>query len=73
MNKHEVAYIDACGDRTLETLIGDDYVAIDVGAAWEDEFSRWDALVDTATAERIANAVTAVLRDEYERRLDMRL
>lgn len=48
----------------LETWINGALVSIDIDEVWLEVFAKWDALVETDTASKIATAVYDILKDK---------
>jgi hypothetical protein len=48
--------------KSIETLVGDCYMLIDLDTVWANTFAYWDSLVPTETADRIATAVLEILK-----------
>lgn len=49
--------------KLLETPINGEYILLDLEHVWREEFARWDCLVPTNVAARIADAVVDALEE----------
>lgn len=51
---------------SVETWVNGTLYVIDIDLTWRELFAQWDCKVETDVAAKIANAVTAILREAAE-------